>query len=121
MRFLGDMGISILTIKWLREIENDAIHLTEERLHRLPDRLIFRKAQEEKKILLTCDLDFSHLLYLSKSESPTTIIFRFEFQTPFEHIKSLKELFTNYHYALESKSIISIDDKKIRIRALPII
>jgi hypothetical protein len=49
MRFLGDMGISILTIKWLREIGNDALHLTEDRLHRFPDHFDFQKSTTGKQ------------------------------------------------------------------------
>jgi predicted nuclease of predicted toxin-antitoxin system len=120
MRFLADMGISMVTVYWLRELGYSAKHLREERLHKLPDNLILKKAKEEERILLTCDLDFGYLLFESKDSSPTTIIFRLEYQTALNHIHRLKKLFDDYSIELQSHSVISIDDKKIRFRSLPI-
>lgn len=120
MQFLADMGISMVTINWLRSLGYNAIHLIEERLHKLPDDLILKKAKEEKRILLTCDLDFGHLLFESQEDSPTTIIFRLEYQTPLNHIHKLTRLFDEHLDEFRSNCIISIDDNKIRFRSLPI-
>jgi predicted nuclease of predicted toxin-antitoxin system len=66
MRFLADMGISMVTVNWLRELGHDAKHLTDEKLFRLSDDLILEKAKSEGRILLTCDLDFGYLLSVTK-------------------------------------------------------
>jgi predicted nuclease of predicted toxin-antitoxin system len=121
MRFLADMGISMVTVNWLRGLGHDAKHLTEEKLFRLSDDLILEKAKGEGRILLTCDLDFGYLLSVTKETSPTTIIFRLEFQTLLNHIHKLTRLFDESLEALQSDSIISVDDGRIRIRPLPIL
>jgi predicted nuclease of predicted toxin-antitoxin system len=120
MRFLADMGISMVTVNWLRGLGHDAKHLTEEKLFRLSDDLILKKAKDENRILLTCDLDFGHLLSITNENSPSTIVFRLEFQTLLNHIHKLTRLFDESLDALLSGSIISVDDSKIRIRSLPI-
>jgi predicted nuclease of predicted toxin-antitoxin system len=120
MQFLADMGISMVTVHWLRSLGFNATHIAEEHLHKLPDNLILIKAKEENRILLTCDLDFGHLLFESQENSPTTIIFRLEYQTPLNHIVKLTRLFDEYMNDLQEHCIISIDDSKIRFRSLPI-
>ncbi len=120
MQFLADMGISMVTVNWLKGLGYNATHLAEERLHKLSDSLILKKAKEENRILLTCDLDFGHLLFESQENSPTTIIFQLEYQTPLNHIHKLTKLFDEYLSDLQSYCIISIDDTKIRFRSLPL-
>ena len=58
MNFLADMGISGLTVEWLRQQGHVATHLRDEGLQRLTDDLIVEKARSEEKIILTVDLDF---------------------------------------------------------------
>jgi len=36
-RFLADMGVSPMVVEWLRSNGHDAVHLRDERLHRLPN------------------------------------------------------------------------------------
>ncbi len=58
MRFLADMGISPITVAFLRGLGHDALHLHEQALDRLQDPAILGKARDEGRILLTHDLDF---------------------------------------------------------------
>ncbi|SRR5258705_6930539 len=120
MKFLADMGISMDTVHWLRSHGHDAIHLSEERLHRISDDIILIKAKNEGRILITCDLDFGYLLADSKEISPSIIIFRLEFQVANQHIEKLNTLLNSSLDALSGGTIISVSDKKIRIRKLPI-
>lgn len=62
MKFLADMGISPQTVSRLRRQGYDAVHLVEEHLEKLPDRDILLKAEKERRIILTVDLDFGYLL-----------------------------------------------------------
>jgi predicted nuclease of predicted toxin-antitoxin system len=57
MKFLADMGISLATVRALRELGYEVVHLLEEGLCRLSDPEILEKARVEGRILLTCDLD----------------------------------------------------------------
>ncbi len=66
MRFLADMGVSNRVVEWLRSKGHDSVHLRDEKLHRLPNGLIFQKAVQEDRIVLTFDLDFAEITALSK-------------------------------------------------------
>ncbi|MCC6607910.1 MAG: DUF5615 family PIN-like protein [Anaerolineae bacterium] len=57
MKFLADMGISPVTVQFLRDQGFDAVHLSDSRLHRLPDPEIITKARNENRIILTHDLE----------------------------------------------------------------
>ena len=77
MKFLADMGISPVVVRWLREMGHDAVHLYEEDLGRLPDSAVLEKARAEGRILLTHDLDFGELLAFSKSAQPSVLYFEY--------------------------------------------
>ncbi len=55
------MGVSISTVEALRNASQDAIHLRDQHLMKLPDADILQKARAESRIVLTFDLDFGDL------------------------------------------------------------
>ena len=120
MKFLADMGISHSTIVWLRKQDFDVLHLREEGLHKLPDFDIIRKAQNEKRIVLTCDLDFGDIMAASGGTCPSVIIFRLEDQSPANVTRRLEQVLKESSQSLERGAIISVDEKKHRVRTLPI-
>ena len=61
MKFLANMGISPLTVKWLHGLGHEAVHLHELGFDRWADADILGKAREESWIILTSDLDFGDL------------------------------------------------------------
>jgi predicted nuclease of predicted toxin-antitoxin system len=89
MKFLGDVGVSVSTLKALREAGYDSVHLREQNLHRLPDQAILLKAIEERRIVITFDLDFGDLLATRGGRRPSVIIFRLNNQTPSNVTKRL--------------------------------
>lgn len=120
MRFLADMGVSPLTVAWLNEIGRDATHLRNEGLQRLPDDQILLKAHLEKRILLTCDLDFGYLLAVGRNALPSVVLFRLSDMRPvtvFEHIQRVIE---NFSDELLAGAIVVVKDTSIRVRLLPI-
>ena len=74
MKFLADMGISLRTINWLRELGHDVVHLRDRGLQRLPDDEILALALVEQRVILTIDLDFAQLLAVSKQALPSVIL-----------------------------------------------
>jgi predicted nuclease of predicted toxin-antitoxin system len=120
MKFLADMGVSIRSVEWLRTLGHDAVHLSEEKLHRLPDNEVLKKAKAENRILLTMDLDFSRLVSSAGIENlPTVIIFRLNDQRPqnvnqrLSVILKILEDTTSF-----DTSILSVSENKIRVRKL---
>ena len=122
MRFLADMGVSPRCIEWLRTQGHDAIHLFERKLHRLPDNAVLHLAATENRVLLTMDLDFARLVaMLGVGDLPIVIIFRLSDQRA-QNIQNRLEVILPVisEIAEQQGSIISVSDKKIRIRCLPI-
>ncbi len=120
MKFLADMGISPRTVNWLKAAGNDAVHLVDEGLERLPDDEILVKAREEGRILLTLDLDFGYLLAVSKARLPSVILFRLGNES-YEIINErLAEVLLRFEADLAAGAIISVSDRDFRVRQLPI-
>lgn len=120
MKFLADMGISPVTVDFLRSLGHEAIHLHEEGLDRLPDPSILEKARREGRVLLTSDLDFGDLLAYSGAGLPSVVIFRLMNMQPESVNAHLDVLLTRLSTDLERGAIASVTDQRIRLRQLPI-
>lgn len=119
MKFLGDMGISQSTIQWLNTLGYPSRHLRNLGLQKLLDSDILQLARKENEIILTCDLDFGTLLAHSKDALPSTIIFRLENERPQNINKHLANIVKEHTTDLLKGCIISVSEKKYRIRDLP--
>ena len=120
MRFLADMGVAGRIVEWLRSEGHDAVHLRDEGLHRLPNGEIFRKAAEERRIVLTFDLDFGEILALSGDVSVSVVLFRLRnTSTPFVLVR-LKAVHTDYGESLLKGPIVIVEDGRHRMRRLPL-
>ena len=120
MRFLADMGVSTLTVKWLRNEGHDAAHLRELDLQRLPDEDILVKAREESRIVLTMDLDFGYLLAISADPLPSVVLFRLSDERAEFVNRRLASVLRESAEALTAGAIVSVSDTSIRVRGLPI-
>ncbi len=120
MNFLADMGISPVTVAFLRELGHEAVHLHEEGLDRLKDPEILLKAREEGRILLTHDLDFSELVAASGARLPSVIVFRLRNMRPNNVNRYLQRIVELHVRALEKGAIVSVTEGRIRIRSLPL-
>jgi len=121
MKFLADMGISQSTVRWLRQLGYDAVHLREQGLQRLPDDAIVEKARLENRVILTCDLDFGALLAVSGAKLPSVIIFRLDNERPDNINRRLAFIFNSAAMTtLEEGAIILVEQGRHRIRLLPI-
>jgi len=120
MKFLADVGISIRTVRALKEEGYDAVHLCEQGLQRLPDSEILKKAAAEGRIILTFDLDFGDMLALEIKKSPSIVIFRLHNETPASVNPRLFEVLNDRKSELEKGALIIVEDNRYRIRRLPI-
>lgn len=120
MKFLANMGISPVTVAFLRNLRYEAAHLHEESLDRLSDPDILRKAQCEGYVLLTSDLGFGDLLAHSGAGLPSVVIFRLTNMRPESVNRHLSEVIERFADELERGIIASVTDRRIRIHRLPI-
>lgn len=120
MKFIADMGISQTTVIWLNEQGFDAIHVRDSKMHRASDTEIVRKAKEEKRIVLTCDLDFGDIVSASGEKCPSVIILRLENETPSNVNSRLKQVLKESSEDLKKGAIISVEETRYRVRPLPL-
>ncbi len=120
MKFLADMGVSITTVRALRQHGENAVHLRELGLQTLPDEQILARAINEHQIVLTFDLDFGDLLAASGDKTPSVILFRMRNHTPAVITPRLLEILGGCAGALEAGALIVVEDRGYRVRRLPI-
>jgi predicted nuclease of predicted toxin-antitoxin system len=120
LRFLADMGIPQRSVVWLRSHSHDAVHLREESLQRLSDDDIVTKAMAERRIILTHDLDFSRIVALSSEALPSVITFRLDDMRAPQVNKHLEQVLERFDAELEQGVLISVRERGIRRRRLPI-
>ncbi len=120
MRFLADMGISMHTVRWLRQQGHDVVHLHEQGLQRLSDEEILAKARDEERVVLTMDLDFGYLLASGKERMPSVVLFRLHDERSEMVNLRLAEVLSKCQSDLEAGAIVSVSERSIRIRTLPV-
>ena len=120
MKLLADMGISMTTVRALRQAGEEVVHLQEQGLHKMPDDQILVKAIREQRVVITCDLDFGDLLAASGGSVPSVVLIRTRNQTPKAVTPRLFQILKTYHSALEAGAVVIVEDGGSRLRRLPI-
>jgi predicted nuclease of predicted toxin-antitoxin system len=120
MKFLADMGLAHSTVAFLRAQGHDAIHLRDQGLQRLEDDEIVEKAGEEGRVILTHDLDFGRIVAVSRASVPSVITFRLDDMRPVQVNRYLTEVLAQFAGELEAGALVSVNERGIRARSLPI-
>ncbi len=76
MKFLLDNAISPMVAEPLRKAGHDVIHVREIGLRDADDAVIFKRAYDEERTLISADTDFGYLLSKWDKNRPSVIIFR---------------------------------------------
>jgi predicted nuclease of predicted toxin-antitoxin system len=120
VKFLADMGISVETVGWLRDLGYDAMHLHEQGLDRLSDEGIVDKARSEGRVLLVHDLDFGQILALTGATLPSVIAFRLLDMRPESVNRHLSQILRDWQTEIAQGAMISVREGRIRVRPLPV-
>lgn len=118
--FLGDMNLSPLTIAALQKVGWDIIRVSEVLHATTSDLEILEYARQNGRIIVTQDLDFSALLALGGHSRPSLITLRLSNTDPTIVTERLTQIVNQVEGALRNGSAVTVNDKMIRIRALPI-
>jgi predicted nuclease of predicted toxin-antitoxin system len=78
-------------------------------------------ARREGRVIVTHDVDFSALLALGGYDRPSLITLRLLDTAPDLVTRRLRQVLPKIEAALSKGSAITIDDKSVRIRGLPIL
>lgn len=120
MRFLADMGVPRRVAERLGNAGHEVVHLRDRGLHRAPDGDIYRLATEERRIVLTFDLDFGEIAARCVGPWSSVIVFRLVDASSDHVSERLEATLARTGAALEAGAVVVIEEGRCRVRALPI-
>jgi predicted nuclease of predicted toxin-antitoxin system len=120
MRFLANMNISPRTVEFLRGRGWDILRVSEILPAKSSDHIVLEFARSEGRTLISQDLDFSRILALEGWSCPSVITIRMTRCDPESVSDRLLQIFPAILEKLASGCAITVDERKIRLRPLPI-
>lgn len=120
MKILLDMNISPQWVESFQSNSFEALHWSTVGDARATDREIFLYAASNGFIVMTHDLDFGQLLWITNSEAPSVFQIRINDILPDSHgefvLRTIKDCLSD----LELGALVVIDESNRRIRSLPL-
>jgi predicted nuclease of predicted toxin-antitoxin system len=89
-------------------------------LSRATDIEIITEAKHRNEVIITHDLDYGHLLAFSGEKAPSVIILRLRDLRTHEIVLHFDAVWSEIEMPLIEGAIVSLSDKSLRIRRLPI-
>jgi predicted nuclease of predicted toxin-antitoxin system len=120
MNFLLNMNIRREMIAPLQKRGHACRHVGDIGMSRAKDDEIVAEAKRRGEVILTHDLDYGHLLAFSGEKAPSVIILRLRNLSVNEVLSRLDSIWKEIESPLMNGAIVSLSDKSLRIRKLPI-
>jgi predicted nuclease of predicted toxin-antitoxin system len=119
MRFLLDMNLPPEMADWLRSEGHDAVHARDIGLADLPDREVFSRAAEDRRIVVTFDLDFGEIVGLAAATGPAIMLLRLRLARQNYLRERVRTAIAEAAEALGTAAVVVVEDTRLRIRRMP--
>jgi len=120
MKLLIEMNLSPKWVSVLKEAGLESVHWSSIGRPDAPDYEILTYAKSNGYVVFTHDLDFGTILAATKADCPSVIQIRTQNVTP-EYLGQLVvSALHQFEKHLEDGAIVTIDQKKLRARILPL-
>jgi predicted nuclease of predicted toxin-antitoxin system len=116
VRFLLDMNLPPALADELRAQGHDAVHATVAGFGELSDQEIFRRAAEDRRTVITFDLDFGDIAALGNDPATSVILLRLKLTRPSYLRDRLRIAIAQSGAALSAGAIVVVEDTRIRVR-----
>jgi predicted nuclease of predicted toxin-antitoxin system len=120
MNFLLNMNVNRDMAAQLKKLGHVCRHAGDVGMARATDAEIVAEAKRTGEIILTHDLDYGHLLAFSGEEGPSVVILRLRDLHTEEVVSRLDAVWNEIEASLLEGAIVSLSDKSLRLRKLPI-
>ncbi len=120
MRLLLNESISHRIAEPLRAAGHDVVHVEDLSMLGVSDRAVLERAAAEDRTVVTADTDFGTLLALSGAALPSVIQFRRESHWPEQQLQFLLAETDQLEEPCSQGCVVTVTDRRIRIRSLPI-
>ena len=120
MNFLLNMNVHRDMAALLEKRGHICRHVGDIGMSRAKDAEIVAEAKRTREVIMTHDLDYGHLLAFSGEKAPSVIILRLRDLRTDEILSRIDAIWKDIEHPLLEGAIVSLSDKSLRIRTLPI-
>lgn len=120
LRYLADMNLSPQTVNALQTDGIDIIRVSDVMAATTRDTDILAYARQERRVIITQDLDFSTLVAVGGYAEPSLVTLRLSTSDPTTITQTLRRILPQVVTALQEGSAIINGYRTVRIRSLPI-
>jgi len=121
VNLLLDEGFAVDTAKVLRDTGHDAVHVKEIDMGGATDDQIITEALHRSAVIATHDTDFHQILAVTGADKPSVILLRIEGLHYTQSAALIQQAIDVAAEELEHGAAISINERGIRVRSLPLI
>lgn len=116
MSFLTDENIPRNVIDMLRDMGHEMLDVREQRMDGAPDSEVAGLARDERRVLVTLDMDFSNILHYPPGDYAGVIVLRVPKPTRHRVAVTLKEFLAAVKETDIEQSLIIVEPGSYRIR-----
>jgi predicted nuclease of predicted toxin-antitoxin system len=120
MKFIIDMNLSPKLVDLFEENGYTSLHWSFVGDPRATDYRILNWAKKNNHVVVTNDLDFGDILASTNAQCPSVIQIRTQDVTPNYILPILLQVFSEYKTHLVNGALVTVDEKRSRVRILPI-